>query len=335
MVIGNKLGFILSKYSVLRIFKRNNLDIMRWQGRETSKNVQDLRGRSTGGGGGIRMPRMPRGRGGRAAGAGAGIVALIVAVVMVLSGEDPSVAMDQLNQQGGGGLAPREQTTGPKSTNNAKEDEAAEFVSVVLKDCEDVWHKVFREQLGKNYQEPILVLYNDEVNSACGFSSAATGPFYCPGDQKLYIDLSFYDELRTRFKAPGDFAMAYVVAHEVGHHVQYLLGDSRRVSAQRNRVSKAEYNRLSVMLELQADFYAGLWAHHAQEMKDILESGDVDEALRAANAIGDDRLQKQARGYAVPETFTHGTSAQRMRWFKKGMESGKMKDGDTFNAVNL
>jgi hypothetical protein len=307
---------------------------MRWQGRETSKNVQDLRGRSNSGGGGMRMPRMPRGRGGRAAGAGAGIIALIVAVVMVLSGEDPSAAMDQLNQ-GGGGLAPREQTTGPRSTSNAKEDEAAEFVSVVLKDCEDVWHKVFREQLGKTYQEPILVLYNDEVNSACGYSSAATGPFYCPGDQKLYIDLSFYDELKTRFKAPGDFAMAYVVAHEVGHHVQYLLGDSRKVNSQRNRVSKAEYNRLSVMLELQADFYAGLWAHHAQEMKDILESGDVDEALRAANAIGDDRLQKQARGYAVPETFTHGTSAQRMRWFKKGMESGKMKDGDTFNAREL
>lgn len=305
---------------------------MRWQGREQSKNVQDLRGQSNAGRGS--GPRMPMGRGGKTAGAGVLLVGLVVAVIMMLSGEDPSVALQNMNQQGGG-LAPNESTNGPQATGNAQEDEAAEFVSVVLKDCEDVWHKVFKDQLKKNYEDPIMVLYRDEVQSACGYSSSATGPFYCPGDQKLYIDLSFYNDLKTRFKAPGDFAMAYVVAHEVGHHVQYLLGTSRKVSSQKNRVSKEEYNKLSVKLELQADFYAGLWAHHAQAMKNILETGDVDEALTAANAIGDDRLQKQSRGYAVPETFTHGTSAQRVRWFKKGMQSGKMSDGDTFNAREL
>lgn len=308
---------------------------MRWQGRASSKNVQDLRGQSSGGGRQPRMPRMPGGRGGKATGGAVLIIGIVVALIAIFNGDDPGSALDQLNQQGGGGRAPSEETTGPRSTNNKEEDELAEFVSVVLKDCEDVWDKVFREQLNKRYEDPIMVLYSGSVNSACGYSTAATGPFYCPGDQKLYIDLSFYKDLKTRFKAPGDFAMAYVVAHEVGHHVQYLMGTSAKVNKERNRLSKTEFNKLSVKQELQADFYAGLWAHHAQKMKDILEKGDVEEALTAANAIGDDRLQKESRGYVQPESFTHGTSAQRMRWFKKGMETGRMEDGDTFNARSL
>jgi len=256
-----------------------------------------------------------------------GIVGTILVVLFaLLMGEDPM----QLLQQVGGGEA-----TATQPASNTADDELAQFVSVVLKDTEDVWNKVFQEQLGRNYQEPTLVLFRDQVRSACGFGSAATGPFYCPADQQMYIDLSFYQDLKNRFQAPGDFAMAYVVAHEVGHHVQNLLGISRQVQAQRGRISKTEYNQLSVRLELQADFFAGLWAHHAQRMKNILEQGDLEEALRAANAIGDDRIQMQSRGYVVPDAFTHGTSEQRMQWFTKGYQSGRLEDGDTFSAQDL
>ena len=211
----------------------------------------------------------------------------------------------------------------------------AQFVSVVLKDTEDVWDKLFAEQLQATYRKPTLVLFSGTVTSACGMASSASGPFYCPGDQKLYIDLSFYQDLKNRFGAPGDFAMAYVVAHEVGHHVQNLLGVTDQVHRQRGRIPKAQYNQLSVRLELQADFLSGVWAHHADRMKDILEEGDIQEALNAANAIGDDRLQKQARGYVVPESFTHGTSAQRMRWFSRGYQTGDLSEGDTFAAEEL
>jgi predicted metalloprotease len=298
---------------------------MRWKGRQGSSNVEDRRGaRGAMSGRGMKV------------GGGLGIIGVAVVIIVTLMGGDPSEVMQNIP---GGGSNVRDNTTAPagtQSTGNAKEDEQAQFVSVVLKDCEDVWNKVFKDQVrGASYREPILVLFNGQVQSACGFASAATGPFYCPGDQKLYIDLSFYDELKTKFGAPGDFAMAYVVAHEVGHHVQYLLGTTREVQSEQRRSSKAEANQLSVRLELQADFYAGLWAHHAQKMKNILENGDIEEALNAARAIGDDRLQKNANGYVVPESFTHGTSAQRMKWYKAGFQSGLMRDGDTFGARNL
>ena len=215
----------------------------------------------------------------------------------------------------------------------AREDELAGFVKVVLAETEDVWNKVFAEN-GSQYQEPTLVLFSGAVQSACGSASAASGPFYCPGDQKLYIDLSFYDELSQRFGAPGDFAMAYVVSHEVGHHIQTLLGTTQKLAQIRQQVSQEEYNKYSVMLELQADFLAGVWAHHTAN-KNLLDANDIEEAMRAANAIGDDRLQKQAQGYTVPESFTHGTSEQRMYWFKRGYESGDIRQGDTFNDARL
>lgn len=297
---------------------------MRWKGRQGSRNVEDRRGaRGAMSGRGVKV------------GGGLGIVGIAIVVIITLMGGDPQEVLQNM-PAGGGSTQSQTAPNGTQKSGNAREDEQAEFVSVVLKDCEDVWNKVFKEQVrGASYQEPVLVLFNDKVSSACGFASAATGPFYCPGDQKLYIDLSFYDDLKTKFGAPGDFAMAYVVAHEVGHHVQYLLGTTREVQGQQRRLPKAKANALSVRLELQADFYAGLWAHHAQKMKNILEKGDIQEALNAAQAIGDDRLQKRSSGYVVPESFTHGTSAQRMRWYKAGFESGLMRDGDTFKARNL
>jgi len=284
---------------------------MRWKGRQGSSNVEDRRG---GGGGG------------RRAGAGIGLGTIIIAIIIAVLGGDP---MAFLQQQSGAGQT----TSAPTGVQQAgQNDELAQFVSVVLKDTEDVWTKLFREQLGRTYKKPVLVLFNGSVRSACGMASAATGPFYCPGDDKLYIDLSFYQELKNRFGAPGDFAMAYVVAHEVGHHVQHMLGITDQVDRQRGRISKAEYNNLSVRLELQADFFAGAWAHHAQKMKNILEQGDIEEALGAAQAIGDDRLQMQAQGYVVPESFTHGTSKQRMHWFSKGFKTGDLSQSDTFKA---
>lgn len=287
---------------------------MQWRGRQKSTNVEDRRGQSAG-----------SGRRARTVG-GIGLGGIIIAVVIMFMGGDPSVVLNNMPVT----QAPSTtQSNTPRKT-NTREDELKDFVSVVLKDTEDAWDKIFREQMGSSYRKPVLVLFSGQVETACGFATSDTGPFYCPGDQKLYIDLSFYDELQTKFKAPGDFAMAYVVAHEVGHHVQFLLGKSSEVSAQRRRLSQAEYNKLSVRLELQADYYAGVWAHHAQKMKGILENGDIEEAINAANAIGDDNLQRKSRGYVIPESFTHGTSAQRMRWYKKGFQSGNMRDGDTF-----
>ena len=203
----------------------------------------------------------------------------------------------------------------------------------MLAETENVWHGIFEEE-GTTYREPKLVLFSGRVESACGIAGAATGPFYCPGDEKLYIDLSFFEELQKRFKAPGDFAMAYVIAHEVGHHIQNLTGVMDKMNGLRSRLSEEEYNKYSVRLELQADFYAGIWAHYT-EQQDLLEGGDLEEALNAASAVGDDRIQKQSQGYVVPESFTHGTSEQRKKWFYKGFTSGDIRQGDTFGARDL
>ncbi len=207
-------------------------------------------------------------------------------------------------------------------------------MATILADTEDVWTDLF-QKMGRKYEYPTLVLFSGKVDSACGMASAAVGPFYCPGDRKLYIDLSFYDELKNRFGAPGDFAQAYVIAHEVGHHIQNLLGISDQVNRMRQRLSEKEFNKLSVRMELQADFYAGVWAHHAQRMKNMLDEADIEDGLRAASAIGDDTLQKESQGYVVPDAFTHGTSAQRVRWFKKGWDTGDISQGDTFSARQL
>jgi len=281
---------------------------MRWIGGRESSNVDDRRGLT----------------GGHFV-AGGGIIGVIVIVLRFLLGGsgDSSVPTQHPNQN-------QPMTTEEK----AADDERAKFVKVVLGYTEDVWGELFAQQ-GKQYQHPTLVLFRDQVQSACGFASSASGPFYCPSDQDLYIDLSFYQELKDRFKAPGDFAMAYVVAHEVGHHVQKLLGISDKMEKLRRQLSEGEFNKYSVMMELQADFFAGVWANHAQQMKNILEEGDIDEALNAANAIGDDRLQKQSQGYVVPESFTHGTSKQRYYWFKKGFDTGDIKQGDTFHDPSL
>jgi len=286
---------------------------MKWTGRRESSNVDDRRGLS----------------GGRIA-AGGGIAGVVIYLLYtLLSGGniDPSQVQQQLSEQGN-------QTTQLTPQQQAADDERAKFVKVVLAETEDVWNKLFQQQ-GQTYREPVLVLFRGQVESACGFASTASGPFYCPGDNKLYIDLSFYEDLQNKLNAPGDFPMAYVVAHEVGHHIQNLMGTAEKVNRLRQQLSESEFNRYSVMMELQADFYSGVWAHHAQKMKDILDPGDIEEALTAANAIGDDRLQKQATGRVVPDAFTHGTSAQRVYWFKKGYETGDVKQGDTFNAADL
>lgn len=280
---------------------------MRWQGRQGSSNVEDRRGgRST-------MRRA----------GGIGLGTIIIAIIAALLGGDPMAVLEDA-----AGSSTVQQTQPSQTQAN---DQLGQFASVVLKETEDVWNRLFREQLNRRYQEPVLVLYNGQVRSACGFASSATGPFYCPGDNKLYIDLSFYNDLKNRFGAPGDFAMAYVIAHEVAHHVQNLLDITDQVDAQRGRISQREYNKLSVRLELQADFLAGVWAHYVQE-KGLLERGDFEEAMRAANAIGDDRMQMQAQGYVVPESFSHGTSEQRMRWFRRGFETGDLRQGDTFSV---
>ncbi|HZW40582.1 MAG TPA: neutral zinc metallopeptidase [Ignavibacteriaceae bacterium] len=278
---------------------------MRWQGRRGSSNVEDRRG-----------------MGGKIVGGGLGTI--VIALVIYFLGGDPTTVLQN---------APTSQTQ-ENYVESSEEKELAQFVSVVLAETEDVWHQIFKEQ-NAQYTEPKLVLFSGQVQSACGVAGASSGPFYCPGDQKVYIDLSFYKELQDQFKAPGDFAMAYVIAHEVGHHVQKLTGVSDQVDQLRRRVSKEEYNKYSVMLELQADFYAGVWAHYTEKMKNLLDEGDIDEALNAASQIGDDRIQKQAQGYTVPETFTHGTSEQRKRWFYKGYRTGDINQGDTFNAKEL
>ncbi len=280
---------------------------MQWKGRRESQNVEDRRGR-----------RMPRG--GMAMGGGVSGVGLLVLLAYFLLGGNPG-ALLQGTGGGGGGMF-----LGGK-TPTAQEDELARFASVVLADTEAVWQEQFRSR-GQRYQEPTMVFFTDAVQSACGSADAAVGPFYCSGDEKIYIDLSFYEDLAKKLGAKGDFAQAYVIAHEVGHHIQHLLGTSGRVHREQQRLSQAQANSLSVRLELQADFYAGVFAHHA---KKFLEPGDIEEALGAANAIGDDTLQRRGRGRVVPDSFTHGTSAQRMAWFRRGLESGKVEDGDTFD----
>ncbi len=274
---------------------------MRWIGRRGSSNVEDRRGTGTG--------KM-------VAGGGIGTI-IIVLIVWFLGGDPGQIPGEFENVQ-----------SGPVET-TAAEDSMAQFVSVVLADTEEVWAEIFANS-GKTYREPKLVLFSGQVESACGFASAASGPFYCPGDEKVYIDLSFCNELKNKFGAPGDFAIAYVIAHEVGHHVQNLLGVLGEVQEQRQQATTAEANKLTVKLELQADFYAGIWANQAQQKFNILDPGDIEEALGAASAVGDDHLQMQSQGHIVPDAFTHGTSAQRMKWFKKGWETGDPGQGDTF-----
>ena len=285
---------------------------MRWQMGRRSTNVEDRRGI---GGRGI-------------AGLGGGAV-IILAVIALLTGTNP---LDLLQQ-----AAPTSETVDPSVSTrefSAAEQELADFSSVVLADTEDTWRMLF-EQMGKTYREPTLVLYSGAVQSACGFAQSAVGPFYCPSDQKVYLDLSFFEDLRSRHGAPGDFAQAYVIAHEIGHHVQSLLGIMDQVDELRGQVGEEEANEISVRLELQADFLAGVWAHHAQQARQILEAGDIEEALNAASQIGDDRLQMESQGYVVPDAFTHGTSAQRARWFLRGYQTGDISQGDTFNASSL
>ncbi len=288
---------------------------MRWQGREQSDNVEDRR--SQGG------PRMAMG--------GGGLGILVLALIVWLLGGNPMALLNQAARQGGGGIAvpggqQQQQPLDPA------DEQLKEFTAVVLRDTEVVWQDVFANQLGKKYQVPTLVLFREGVQSGCGIASSASGPFYCPADGKVYLDLSFFQELDQKFDAEGDFAQAYVVAHEVGHHVQNLLGISDQVHSQQQRHSQrgdeAGANEWSVRLELQADFLAGVWAHQANKRFKILEAGDVEEAMRCAQAIGDDRLQKQARGTVRPDLFTHGTSAQRARWFRLGLETGDMKQAN-------
>jgi len=282
---------------------------MRWRGERQSTNIEDRRGLSVG----------------RVA-AGGGLGTLLLMVLALVFGVDPRQFLDQSPTS----PPAQVQTSRPQ---NAEQEELKQFVAVVLAKSEDVWTDVFRQN-GRQYREPTLVLFTDQVRSACGIAGAAVGPFYCPGDEKVYIDLAFYEQLRREFQAPGDFAQAYVVAHEVGHHVQKLLGISDRVEAMQGRVSEVQANQLSVRLELQADYFAGVFARHVQN-QGLLEAGDIEEALRAATAVGDDQIQRRTAGYVVPDSFTHGTSEQRLRWFKKGYETGDMRAGDTFNTRDL
>ncbi|MBG9378328.1 neutral zinc metallopeptidase [Panacibacter sp. DH6] len=286
---------------------------MLWQGRRQSSNVEDRRG-----------------MGGKGLAVGGGIGTLVIAAIVYLLGGDPSAVINNAqNQQ-------LQETTAPTKADDA----AGQFAAVVLADTEDIWSALFK-QMNRNYSAPTLVLFSQATQSGCGFASQASGPFYCPADSKVYVDLTFFDEMKQRFNAAGDFAQAYVIAHEVGHHVQHLLGLTDKVDAQRGRISETEMNKLSVKLELQADFLAGVWAHYEQQLKDpqlnssVIQAGDIEEALNAANAIGDDRLQQQSQGYVVPDAFTHGTSAQRIEWFKRGFTSGDISQGDTFNDPSL
>lgn len=282
---------------------------MRWEFGRRSSNVEDRRGA------GVSSPVV-----------GGGIGFVVLSLIAAFFGVDPAI----LEQ-----VAPSNDNPTTVSRQNSPEsNRLADFVSVVLADTEDTWQPIFQE-MGRNYVEPTLVLFSDRVESACGYAKAAVGPFYCPADQKLYIDLSFYRDLQERLQAPGDFAQAYVIAHEVGHHVQNLMGISDKVRSLQSRVSEVEANQLSVRLELQADCFAGVWANKAQNSRQVLEPGDVEEALNAASSIGDDRLQSQSRGYVVPESFTHGSSAQRVRWFKQGIQTGDPAQCDTFKSARL
>jgi hypothetical protein len=281
---------------------------MQWMGRRESSNVEDRRGIS---GGGLAV--------------GGGVIGVIFILAKFLLGGGDLNDLSQLVQQ-----SPQQQTEMSTDEKAAQEKEAA-FVKVVLADTEDVWTKLFND-MGRTYTDPTLVLFSGTTTSGCGNASAETGPFYCPADQDLYIDLSFAQQLSDQFGATGQFAMAYVVAHEVGHHVQDLLGVTAKMEQLQQQLSQTEYNKYSVRLELQADFYAGIWAHYDQKMKNVINSEDIKEALDAANAIGDDRLQKEYQGTVTPDSFTHGTSAERMYWFKKGYETGDLKQGNTFAA---
>jgi hypothetical protein len=258
---------------------------------------------------------------------GGGIGTILLVLVALYFGVDPTVILNQLPTSGGPSSV--EESAGKPSG----QDELADFVSVVLADTEDTWRELFRRG-GETYREPKLVLFSGAVQSACGFAQAAMGPFYCPLDQSVYIDLIFYRDLKERFRAPGDFAQAYVIAHEVGHHVQYQLGIMEKVQEMRSRLDDRRANELAVRLELQADCFAGLWAHHANRARQILEAGDIEEALNAASSIGDDRIQKQTRGYVVPDSFTHGSSEQRVRWFRRGIETGELSQCNTFAERN-
>jgi predicted metalloprotease len=280
---------------------------MKWSGRRQSDNMEDRRGVS----------------GGKIV-AGGGIIGVIILVINMFMGGDNSAVLDQINNQ----LQQQSTTSGEPVELSAHDKEMGQFVATVLADTEDVWSKIFAEN-GLTYEEPKLVLFRDGVQTACGGASSASGPFYCPSDHKVYMDLAFFDELQTRFGAKGgDFAIAYVIAHEIGHHVQTLLGTSDKMRELQSQTDESGANKLSVKLELQADFYAGVWAHYDQKMNNILEEGDIEEALSAANAVGDDAIQKKAQGHVVPDSFTHGTSEQRMYWFKKGFETGDINQGE-------
>ncbi len=329
---------------------------MRWRGQRESRNIEDRRGQGGGGrrfrfpGGGMRFPSS----GGGKRGGGIGIIGLLIILgLMFFFGLDPRVLMQGAGPGGGDPGAgfpdislPQQQ--GPQTTNvpvpggnerierpqSASEDDLKRFVAVVLATTEDSWRQTFRE-FGAQYREPKLVLFDDYVRSACGTGMSAMGPFYCPADERVYIDLDFYRELKNRFGAPGDFAQAYVVAHEVGHHVQKLLGIAEKVELAKRRMGRSAGNALQVRMELQADCLAGVWANQMQADKGLIEPGDIDEALRAASAIGDDRIQRKTHGYVVPDSFTHGSSEQRARWFRRGYESGRLQICDTFNADRL
>lgn len=286
---------------------------MRWENGRRSENVEDRRGKGV-------SPTF----------AGGGLGAIVIVLIAMYFGIDPTIILQQM----GVGNSNTESSRHEPVTFSPEENALADFVSVVLGDTEDTWQALFKSA-DHTYQNPVLVLFSGAVQSACGFAQAAVGPFYCPADHKVYIDLSFYRDLKERYQAPGDFAQAYVIAHEVGHHVQNLLGISEKMHQQQQGLNQVEANKLSVRLELQADCLAGVWAHHAHKMRQLLESGDLEEALNAASSIGDDRLQKQAQGHITPESFTHGTSAQRMRWFKAGFDSGRLANCNTFEATDL
>lgn len=299
---------------------------MKWKGRRQSSNVDDRRGQSGPSQGAGGFNPMLLGPIIKLLFSKTGLIIVgILLVVSLITGTNP---LSFISQFFGGDPIQTETTTSYQPT--AKDEELADFSATILASTEDVWNGLLN-----NYREPTLVLFTGSVASACGSASSATGPFYCPGDEKLYLDLSFFDDMERRMNAPGDFAQAYVIAHEVGHHIQKIMGISEKVQRLRGQLTPTEFNKYSVRLELQADFLAGVWAHHSQQMTQMMETGDLEEALNAANAIGDDRLQKQATGRVVPDSFTHGTSEQRMRWFKKGFETGDISQGDTFNANPL
>lgn len=284
---------------------------MDWEKGRRSTNVEDRRGARVAG------PLV-----------GGGIGTVLLALLISFLGGDPSAVLNQ-----GGAPPDRPDPQSPQAPRSPAQDRAAEFVSVVLADTEDTWGEIFRQN-GQRYVEPQLVLFSGAVESACGYAQSAVGPFYCPRDQKVYLDLSFFQDLRTKYGAPGDFAQAYVIAHEVGHHVQQSLGILDQVRSRQSRASKVEANQLAVRLELQADCFAGVWANQAERSRQILERGDIEEALAAASSVGDDRLQRQAQGYVVPESFTHGTAAQRARWFRRGIQTGDPEQCNTFAVAN-